>query len=118
MRSGGSSPHISGFILFYKEAHALNIERLEEFIDRSVFREAVTSHNLHEPLARWATSLLVEADRLGVVVVDLARAHGHDRAAARLVLVVVVKAHLAEGGHGAHLYFKSSVALRRVTEKC
>jgi hypothetical protein len=26
-------------------------------------------------------------------------------------LVVVVKAHLAEGGHGAHLYFKSSVAL-------
>jgi hypothetical protein len=30
--------------------------------------------------------------------------------------VVVVKAHLTEGGHGAHLYFKSSVALR-LTEK-
>ena len=71
-----------------------------------MFREAVASHHLDEPLALWATSLLVEADRLGVVVVDRAIGYSHDRAAARLVLVVVVEAHLAEGRHGAHLLFK------------
>jgi hypothetical protein len=75
-----------------------------------VFREAVASHHLDEPLARWSASLLVEADRLGVVVVDLARAHGDDRAAARLVLVVVVEAHLAEGRE-AHLLFKREKSL-------
>ena len=101
MRSGGRLPRISGSILFYKEAYALNIERL----DRSVFREAVWAHHLDEPLALRAASVLVEADRLGIVVVDRAIANGHDRAATRLVLVIVVKAHLAEGRE-AHLLFK------------
>ena len=70
----------------------------------------VRAHDLIEPLASWPAARLVEADRLGVVVVDLALAYGHDGAAARLVTMVIVQANLAEGRE-AHLEFKRSESL-------
>lgn len=44
-------------------------------------------------------------------MVDLALTHGYDRAATRLVTVIVVQANLAEG-RKAHLEFKRSESLR------
>ena len=76
---------------------ALNIKRLEELLDRRLLREAIRTHDLIVPLALRPAARLVEADRLGVVVVDLALAYGHDGAAARLVTMVIVQANLAEG---------------------
>jgi hypothetical protein len=95
---------------------ALNIKRFEELIDRRLFGEAVRSHDLIVPRALWTAARLVEADRLGVVVVDLALAYGHDGAAARLVTMVIVQANLTEGRH-AHLGFKSGVLLSPLLQR-
>ena len=95
---------------------ALNIKRLEELLDRRLFGQAVRAHDLLEPLALRPAARLVEADSLGVVVVDLAFAHGDQGAAARLVTVVVVQADLAEGRE-AHLSFTRSPSLRLLSKK-
>ena len=84
----------------------LEVKRIEELLDWRLLREAVRTHDLVVPLALWPASVLIEADSLGVIVVDGALAHSHDRAAARLVTGVVVQANLAESGHWAHLVFK------------
>ena len=76
MRSGGRFPQISGFILFYKGADALNIKIFKQIIECRLLREAVWTHDLVEPLALRPASVLVEPDSLGVIVVDLALAHG------------------------------------------
>ena len=94
----------------YTLPHHLEVKRLEKFLDRRLLREAVRSHDLIVPLSLRAASRLVEPDSLGVIVVDLSLAHGHDRAAARLVTWVVVQANLAEGRE-THLVFMNGSSL-------
>lgn len=55
-----------------------------------------------EPLALWSTLVLVETDKLGVVVVNFAIAYSNYGSTTRLVTGIVVQAHLAQSRH-AHL---------------
>ena len=88
----------------------LEVKRIEELLDWRLFGESVGAHDLVVPLALWPASVLIEADSLGVVVVNLALAHSDDRTGARLVTRIVVQANLAQGRE-AHLVFKRSSSL-------
>lgn len=87
--------------LIFKRFSSLNIKRV---VDRRLFTYA------YEPFTLRTASVLVEPNRLGVVVVDLTLVDGDDRATARLVDRVVVKAHFAEGRE-THLCFRQMISL-------
>lgn len=95
----------------------LQIKRLEELLDWRLFRKAVRTHDLHVPLALWAALVLVETHKLGVIVMNLALAHGYNRAHTRLVTRIVVQANLAQGRHGTHLVFKRLMSLNALVSK-
>ena len=86
----------------------LNIKRLEELVDR---RQTIMPNYVMKPRALRSTLLLIQTHKLGVIVVNLTLTHRNYRTNARLLVRVVVQAHLAEGGH-AHLGFKSGSLLR------
>ena len=112
-RVSSSMDHFFPMFIFYLSfmgSVALNVKRLEKFINGS-FRKTILSKDTFKPFTFWSASILVEPDSLGVVTIDHVLTRRHNGTTARLVTGIVVQAHLTESRH-AHLSFMGSVALR------